>query len=368
MVHYFNNMAKGKIAAVTFGMLLLIYVWIYRSVQHVVRPISVKSQNASKHSPTRSHSAYIQNSMKIPQPESSTSLFSNVTTTRTETVRAYSHSSTLAVSQYINLKSFPGARRRNVFYNRIGKCGSRSLLMLAQYVMKRNNIRMKSSANYWDDHPHESLAMKEMMKISTLAPPTFYNRHIHYLDFKKHRFKPPIYINMIRDPVSRYVSHFNYAKYGDMLGGVRNGPANLSDINHCLLNNESYCHREKSRYYYTNYFCGFDSVCSNTSSTARFELAKKHVRDDYLLIGMTEEFEHTLALLEKMIPVYFKGASDIWKRLGGSLTSRTKTKTKDVLNDKAYHKLRYEILADDYIVYEYAKSKYQKLKKEYGIS
>lgn len=128
---------------------------------------------------------------------------------------------------------------------------------------------------------------REITKIALLKAPAFYNRHIHYLDFEKYCFSQPIYINMIRDPVARFVSHFNYWKYGDHQRKAVDNPRNLSDINQCILADKPFCVEPYMTQYYANYFCGFDPICDK-SLAEKIRSAKKHIDDNYLVVGMTE--------------------------------------------------------------------------------
>lgn len=256
---------------------------------------------------------------------------------------------------------------RNVFYNRIEKCGSRSLIALVRNIAASNLFNSEGSTDYSHPHPKNELMLQEMEKIAHLKTPTFYNRHIHYLDFKKHGLKSPIYINMLRDPVDRFVSHYNYIKYGDQKGQIKKSQNNLSDINECILQDESHCHQPYVRFHYIYYFCGFDPVCTESSSKTRMDLAKRHISDNYLLIGMTEDFENTLKLLEIMIPQYFKGAEAAWTKIANFTKSRSKTVIRDVLTVDAFTKLRYHLLVEDYVLYEFAKKIYESLKFKYRI-
>ena len=43
------------------------------------------------------------------------------------------------------------------------------------------------------------------------------------------------------------------------------------------------------------------------------EIVKRRVVKDYFIIGILEQFEDTLALLETMLPMFYKGAMDAWK-------------------------------------------------------
>lgn len=260
-------------------------------------------------------------------------------------------------------------RARNIFYNRLMKCGSRSLFMTILRIATANNISVAASTVYHEEHPAENQVLEEIKKIVGLKPPTIYNRHIHYVDFEKRGFPQPIYINLIRDPVSRYQSHYNYFTYGDMELGGANAQRKKGNISRCILQGERFCRKPELGRYYTDYFCGFDPICQGPSPAKRVKMAKKHISEKYLAIGTTEDFENTLKLLEAMMPEYFRGAPKAWRGIRKFAKARTKSFTREdgKMTESAFNKLRYEVLADDYEVYEHALKKYAELKRQYGI-
>lgn len=49
------------------------------------------------------------------------------------------------------------------------------------------------------------------------------------------------------------------------------------------------------------------------------ERAKQNVLENYLLVGILEELEDVLLLLERLLPHYFSGVLNIYKTPGGCL-------------------------------------------------
>ncbi len=48
------------------------------------------------------------------------------------------------------------------------------------------------------------------------SSPTFYARHMNFLNFADVGSElKPVYINLVRYPVDRFISHFNFRRYGD---------------------------------------------------------------------------------------------------------------------------------------------------------
>ncbi|XP_039265744.2 uronyl 2-sulfotransferase-like [Styela clava] len=261
---------------------------------------------------------------------------------------------------------FPVDKIKNVFYNRVGKCGSRSLINLVRVLKILNKFNESHSNDYANDHPNRTEVETEMKKIAHLKPPSFYNRHIHFIDFEKHGIEQPIYINMIRDPIQRFSSQYNYMKYGDAIGKVSHPEHDLPDINDCVMQNISLCNNTMFMFYTGLYFCGFEDICLH-ESRGRVELAKKHIDEKYLAIGLTEEFEDTLKLFETMLPSYFRSAFKIWEQKSKLWQKRTTTKRREILTEASIDKLKNSLLLDEYEVYNHGRKKFERLKKKYGI-
>ncbi|KAG1649407.1 Uronyl 2-sulfotransferase [Nymphon striatum] len=109
-----------------------------------------------------------------------------------------------------------------LIYNRIPKCGSSSLTKIIRKLAKTNNFTHHTSKNF--DQWRLSSVEKErfVLRISNLKKPSSFDRHVFFVDFKRQVFeiyiiiitfrrKQPIYINMLRDPVERFVSSYYYA-------------------------------------------------------------------------------------------------------------------------------------------------------------
>nr|XP_039252533.1 uronyl 2-sulfotransferase-like [Styela clava] len=254
-----------------------------------------------------------------------------------------------------------------VFYNRVGKCGSRSLLHLVRVLGNMKGFNVFSSNDVATDHPNSTEVEKEMKKISSfIKKPTIYNRHIHFLDFKAVGLEEPIYINMIRDPIQRFSSQYNYLKYGDAAWKDKKPRNDLPDINECVMKNISLCNNKGFMFYIGLYFCGFDAVCS-IKSRDRVELAKKHIDENYYAIGLTEEFENTIKLLEKMLPSFFEGITSLWNGNMKTWKSKTTTKRRENLTEESIEKLKNSYFLDEYEVYNHGRKKFDRLKNEFGI-
>lgn len=160
-------------------------------------------------------------------------------------------------------------------------------------------------------------------------------------------------INMIRNPVERFISHFNYRRNGDMSSQgkmaskveidkeVRNSksqfiganPCSKVTLQECIMKNMYECNSQHASYMIP-FFCGqgtsftvvglpkirmitrtTDPACQRADLYA-FEMALKNMLKYYFLVGITEQFDDVVTLLERLIPYYFTGLTGNWKVLG----------------------------------------------------
>lgn len=54
-------------------------------------------------------------------------------------------------------------------------------------------------------------------------------------------------------------------------------------------------------------------VCRNVGSRWALEQAKYNLVNEYLLVGVTEELEDFIMMLEAALPRFFRGATDLYR-------------------------------------------------------
>lgn len=260
---------------------------------------------------------------------------------------------------------------QKVVYNRVGKCGSRSMQNIIKVLADQQKFNFYISPVSNDTRPKMLDLSKEVKLISNLQTPALYSRHIHYINFAKFGELQPVYINMIRDPIERFSSQYHFKRYGDFISKKQRGGKTLTEgqrnmnINDCILRNHSDCMGLKL-WYIIPYFCGQDPIC-RLPSVEGLRRAKMHVLDNYLAVGVLEDFNGTLKVFEKLLPDYFTGASSIWSGIVGSESSKTSTRGKQTLSREAYEVLK-ERLAYEYDFYNFVYNIYKNLKVQLNIS
>lgn len=57
----------------------------------------------------------------------------------------------------------------------------------------------------------------------------------------------------------------------------------------------------------------FVGVCRNVGSRWALEQAKYNLVNEYLLVGVTEELEDFIMMLEAALPRFFRGATELYR-------------------------------------------------------
>ncbi|XP_078619841.1 uronyl 2-sulfotransferase-like isoform X2 [Branchiostoma floridae x Branchiostoma japonicum] len=241
----------------------------------------------------------------------------------------------LAPTRTTKAKTSDGFGR--LVYNRVGKCGSRSLITILSVLSSKNGFNFAKDPSVVHSQTRFPLPdqIALVQHVDKISPPFFYNRHFHFIDFTRFGARQPIYINMIRDPFDRLVSSYYFKRFGDGRSDDRGRylkeEDKLRSFDACVLEEQVECTR--GLHYIIPFFCGQRPGCRiadpeppggadvflYTSETSRdpsrwaLERAKDNVLDKFLVVGILEEFNDTLRVFEHLLPNFFKGAMSVWE-------------------------------------------------------
>ncbi|XP_070554191.1 uronyl 2-sulfotransferase-like [Ptychodera flava] len=199
-----------------------------------------------------------------------------------------------------------------LIYNRVGKCGSRTMLAVTEKTSHLNDFYLVKSQEFHGRTVSENEEAELVSEIMNITPPFLYNRHLDYINFEKHGIEDaPMYINLIRDPVERKISSFYYLRFGDVqrLRETTKRDTNVT-FDECVLDMHDECSGGKITI--IPYFCGQSDRCREDGEWA-LETAKRNVVEKYVFVGILEEFERSLRIFQYLMPQFFRSAPKAYK-------------------------------------------------------
>uniref|UniRef100_A0A803T8M0 Heparan sulfate 2-O-sulfotransferase 1 n=1 Tax=Anolis carolinensis TaxID=28377 RepID=A0A803T8M0_ANOCA len=250
-----------------------------------------------------------------------------------------------------------------IIYNRVPKTASTSFTNIAYDLCARNKYHVLH-INTTKNNPVMSLQdqvrfVKNVTSWKEMKP-GFYHGHISFLDFAKFGVKKkPVYINVIRDPIERLVSYYYFLRFGDDYrpGLRRRKQGDKKTFDECVAAGGSDCAPEKL-WLQIPFFCGHSSECWNVGSRWALEQAKYNLINEYFLVGVTEELEDFIMLLEAALPRFFRGATELYRT--GKKSHLRKTTEKKLPTKETIAKLQQsEIWKMENEFYEFALEQFQ---------
>ena len=217
-----------------------------------------------------------------------------------------------------------------ILYNRIPKTASTSLMSVMYGLHVENsfnlayvNVSSTSHRFTWLDQ------YKFARNIShwNVRKPALFHGHFPFLDFTRFQLPQPIFINVVRDPLERFVSHYYFIRYGDtyLPNKIRKYQGDTKSFDDCVRDRGSGCD-PKRLWIQIPYFCGSDPFCWDVGSKKALQKAKSNVVDRYFLVGVTEQIDRFVELMEKSIPRIFASATERFTKDGGVRIRKTKIK------------------------------------------
>ena len=170
-------------------------------------------------------------------------------------------------------------------------------------------------------------------------------------------------ISFIRQPYERLSSMYYFDrsqarnKYWRKDFIQQRGNATLDE---CLTNSTCVEVNELQRWcnIQVEMLCGVFKECMETQQLGRkaLEIAKRNIKDELLFVGVTERMDESVSILEKILPTYLEGISDVeivHKNVGEARRQvRQRGKGKEILSKEAKKVLK-DICSLDLELYDY---------------
>ncbi|KAB7503769.1 Heparan sulfate 2-O-sulfotransferase pipe [Armadillidium nasatum] len=130
---------------------------------------------------------------------------------------------------------------------------------------------------------------------------------------------------MVRDPVERAISWYYYVRAPWYFVERKNAFPDIplpssswlrKDYETCVRKKDKECRYEEGQVrpdfaQLTEFFCGQDHNCTGFNTEFALKRAIENVEKHYAVVGILEEMNMTLTVLEHYIPRFFKGAKDL---------------------------------------------------------
>jgi len=280
---------------------------------------------------------------------------------------------------------------RFIFHNKIPKSGSTTLANIVHTLEVKNNFKLRHfhpcveepCDKLSDGRAHSDKMVRSIrpdLKRATPDAPLMVIKHHLYTNFTMYGMEEPTWINVAREPVSRFVSSYYFRRYGfNRHSGARNkkvldGQWSVDmDLEECVDKGAPEC-SDESNQAFLEYICGSPEIWPECQAIAgvnmekTLERAKEHVMRNYLVIGVLEDFDNTLRLFERLIPSIFNGAKMVYDDIGAEISNQTSTSHKHEITAEARRKLELGPLRYQVDLYNMIKKLYNEKLVKYGIT
>jgi len=227
----------------------------------------------------------------------------------------------------LKLNNTRKAQKEILFFNRVPKVGSQTTMELMRALALKNNfhyhkdrtqkvetIKLTNNEEKWLSH-----------LINYFSTPSVYVKHVCFVDFQRFNISMPIYVNMVRDPIERVISWYYYVRAPWYFVERKRAFPDLplpnpnwlrKDFESCVSNHDPECryipglkhdgfgdHRRQ-----TMFFCGHRDDCTGFNTEIAMRRAMHNVESHYAVVGVLEDLNKTLTVLEHYVPRFFKGA------------------------------------------------------------
>jgi len=229
------------------------------------------------------------------------------------------------------LNNTRNAKKEILFFNRVPKVGSQTTMELLKSLSIRNNFHYHKDKTQKQERIKLPYSKEKILSnlVASFSPPSVYVKHVCFSNFTKFDLEMPIYVNMVRDPVERVISWYYYVRapwyfverkrvFPEL--PLPNPQWLKKDYETCVRTNDPECrylpgdrrdgfgdHRRQ-----TMFFCGHSEDCVGFNTERALNIAKENVEKHYAVVGVLEEMNKTLTVLEHYVPRFFKGARDVY--------------------------------------------------------
>lgn len=209
-----------------------------------------------------------------------------------------------------------------LLFNGIPAAGSELLSLLLKWLQASNGFRLlhlpglppRIPASRLAVTTQEELVVQVTETLRREALPVAFHGHVFFTNFTTFDRQSPSYVNLLRDPVDRAISRFHArpsTKLRQNAGSTTMSTADDKALEHCVVNDAS----DDCGFLddlSIPYFCGQDSRCGDSNDPWALRQAKANIEKYFPVVGVLEELNATLAVLESKLPLFFTGVRELY--------------------------------------------------------
>ena len=233
-----------------------------------------------------------------------------------------------------------------LIFNRVPKCASSTMNELLQSLSQINNFEHNSWRVFW----YKQLTAADEMNFLTQiledkvdpSRSVAVDRHVYFIETTRdyHERRRVNWVNMVRDPVDRFVSLFYYLRSEKRWEKLQESRPPQSwfdkDLSRCIMSGDLECQFSPENRHLKEqqltFFCGSAPECKVVGSRAALQKAKYNAEKYYSVIGVVSDLESSLSVMEHYLPKYFSGVSQIYRQMGISNLKNAGKDSKSLLH------------------------------------
>ncbi|XP_066941047.1 uronyl 2-sulfotransferase-like [Macrobrachium rosenbergii] len=288
------------------------------------------------------------------------------------------------VKENLNTQVIPSARNvtpentRLVIYNRVPKCGSTTVNTIINRLHLKNKFHHRHSKIYnkhWLNEEERKALTRKLFESSKTRPLCF-DRHIYYFNTTRLGFPRTALINLVREPVKRFISQFYFTRSRSRWQRVaylksRPRPPNWwfdLKLDDCIQAKRPECfpHPEQEMSLQLTFFCGHHPECRKLGSRWALYRAKRHVESYYSVVGLLEEMPLSLSVLEGYLPRFFKGVRNIPESSGDVKLNAGESHQRNSISNSTKEVIK-GFLKEDIEFYEFVRQRLHLQAKKLGL-
>ncbi|XP_063588962.1 uncharacterized protein LOC134766136 [Penaeus indicus] len=229
-----------------------------------------------------------------------------------------------------------------VIYNRVPKCASATMLRICLGLSKSNKFSFNNMRNLGKHKTKaDQVKLAKWIFGRSFTSRHFFFEHMSYFNFSRVGFWEPTWINVVRHPVKRYISHYYFK-----------GPKQTLDV--CIGTGKCDFKHGKNRIpAQISYFIGYNPISKLKLNARALQMAKQVVERVFVVIGIQEELDNTLLVLQHLLPNFFGGATELEYKNWNIQASKPPTSNKTLAVLQRWLKVDIEF-------YEYLKQRFHK--------